>query len=101
MNARPEYDFKTIGKNLRRLRIENNMTVEEVREYMQLGTVQSVYKWERGDGLPQADSLLALMQLYGENRIDKITEEGNELSSSTFLTRLLNFALNDKSSWLV
>ena len=89
MNARPEYDFKTIGKNLRRLRIENNMTVEEVREYMQLGTVQSVYKWERGDGLPQADSLLALMQLYGENRIDKITEEGNELSSSTFLHRYL------------
>ena len=101
MNVRPEYDFKTIGRNLRRLRIENNMTVEKVREYMQLGTVQSVYKWERGDGLPQADSLLALMQLYGENRIDKITEEGNDLFSSIFLTRLLNFALNDKSLWLV
>ena len=84
MKVRPEYDFKTIGRNLRRLRIKNNMTVEEVREYIQLGTVQSVYKWERGDGLPQADSLLALMQLYGENRIDKITEEGNELSSSNF-----------------
>lgn len=96
MKSRPEFDFKIIGKNLKRLRIENNMTVEEVREYMQLGTVQSVYKWERGDGLPQADSLLALMQLYGENRIDRIIEEGSELSSSDFLRGLLNFALNDK-----
>lgn len=96
MKSRPEFDFKIIGKNLKRLRIENNMTVEEVREYMQLGTVQSVYKWERGDGLPQADSLLALMQLYGENRIDRIIEEGSELSSSVFFRELFNFALNDK-----
>ena len=85
MNVRPEYDFKVIGNNLKKLRLANNMTVEEVREYMQLGTVQSVYKWERGDGLPQADSLIALMQLYGASRIEMITEEGCELSSSVFL----------------
>ncbi|MBQ0004530.1 MAG: helix-turn-helix transcriptional regulator [Clostridiales bacterium] len=85
MNVRPEYDFKVIGSNLKKLRLANNMTVEEVREYMQLGTVQSVYKWERGDGLPQADSLIALMQLYGASRIEMITEEGSELSSSVFL----------------
>lgn len=71
--ARREYDFKVIGNNLKKLRIMNNMTVEDVREYMQLGTVQAIYKWERGDCLPQADSLLALMELYGVNRIDRIT----------------------------
>ena len=48
---------------------------------MQLGTVQTIYKWERGDGLPQADTLLALMQLYGADRVQMITEEGAELSS--------------------
>lgn len=84
MNVRPEYDFKVIGNNLKRLRLANNMTVDEVREYMQLGTVQSVYKWERGDGLPQADSLIALMQLYGADRIEMITEEGVEPSSLFF-----------------
>ena len=83
MKVRPEYDFKVIGNNLRKLRIKNGLTVEEVRQYMQLGTVQSIYKWERGEGLPQADSLIALLELYGENRIDTITEERGNLSSQT------------------
>ena len=105
MRVRPEYDFKVIGNNLRKLRIKNGLTVEEVRQYMQLGTVQSIYKWERGEGLPQADSLIALLELYGENRIDTITEERGNLSSSDFLEilqkHLLNFALNDKSLYLI
>ena len=61
MEVRPEYDFKVIGRNLRTLRLANHLSVEDVRDYMQLGTVQAVYKWERGDGLPQADTLIALM----------------------------------------
>ena len=84
MNMRPEYDFKVIGNNLKNLRLANHLTVEDVRDYMQLGTVQAVYKWERGDGLPQADTLIALMQLYGENRIDRLVEEGVVLSSNHF-----------------
>lgn len=90
MNVRPEYDFKVIGNNLKKLRDARNLSVEEVREYMQLGTVQAIYKWERGDGLPQADSLIALMQLYGVTNIFSITEEGLELSSSYFLKRNQN-----------
>lgn len=85
MSIRPEYDLKTIGNNLKKLRVANGMSVEEVRAYMQLGTVQSVYKWERGDGLPQADTLIALMQLYGTNNIELLIEEGEEPSSSYFL----------------
>ena len=74
--VRKEYDIKVIGSNLRELRLKNNLSIEDVRKYMQLGTVQAVYKWERGDCLPQADSLLALMELYGVNKIDTITGEG-------------------------
>lgn len=85
MNVRPEYDFKVIGNNLKKLRLANRLTVEEVREYMQLGTVQSIYKWERGEGLPQADSLIALMELYGAENILAITRDSAELSSSYFL----------------
>ena len=97
MEVRPEYDFKVIGRNLRALRLANHLSVEDVRDYMQLGTVQAVYKWERGDGLPQADTLIALMQLYGENRIDKLVEEGIILSSNDFLYNLrFNYALSDK-----
>lgn len=102
MNVRPEYDFKRIGSNLKTMRIASDLSVEEVRDYMQLGTVQAVYKWERGDGLPQADTLIALMQLYGENRIDRLIGESEELSSNNFLEKMLfNFALNDKQRIIV
>lgn len=84
MLVRPEYNFKTIGSNLRKLRQANALSVEQVREYLQLGSVQAIYKWERGLGLPQADTLIALMVLYGENRIDAITEENAEFSSVCF-----------------
>lgn len=89
MSVRPEYDFKVIGDNLKKMRIEKHLTVEEVREYMQLGTVQSIYKWERGDGLPQADSLIALMQLYGVENITSLVEERTSLSSSCFLGKII------------
>lgn len=85
MTVRPEYDFKVIGRNLKKLRVASNLSIEEVREYMQLGTPQAVYKWERGDGLPQADSLLALLQLYNVSDFNTILkEESAELSSYIF-----------------
>lgn len=79
--VRPEYDFRVIGRNLRKLRESKNLSVEDVRQYMQLGTIQAVYKWERGDGLPQADSLLALLALYEVNDYRMLLEEGDSLSS--------------------
>ena len=45
MDCRPEYDIQVIGQNLRRLREANHLTVEDVREYLCLGSVQAVYKY--------------------------------------------------------
>ena len=71
MVCRTEYDMKVIGRNLRRLREKKHLSVEQVREYLCLGSVQAVYKYEAGAGYPQADTLLALMELYdaGVNEI--------------------------------
>ena len=82
MVCRTEYDMKVIGRNLRRLREKKHLSVEQVREYLCLGSVQAVYKYESGAGYPQADTLLALMELYnaGVNEIVKDCEE--ELCSS-------------------
>ena len=88
MEVRREFDFKVIGSNLKKLRKSRNLSVEQVRCYMQLSSVQAIYKWERGESLPQADTLLALMQLYGVNRIDVITEESPGLSSFSFSSAL-------------
>ena len=77
MMYRPEYDMEVVGKNLKRLRENNALTVEEVREYLRLGSVQAVYKYERGESYPQADTMFALMQLYGAS-VEDIEEEKNE-----------------------
>lgn len=74
MRHRPEYDLKVIGDNLKRLRKKNGFSVEEVREYLQMGTVQAIYKYERGAGYPPADTLLALMDLYHADYHDIVEE---------------------------
>ena len=76
MMYRPEYDMEVVGKNLKRLRENKELTVEEVREYLRLGSVQAVYKYERGESYPQADTMFALMQLYGAS-VEDIVEETN------------------------
>ena len=80
-NYRREYDLETIGRNLRRLRKAKNLTVDEVREYLRLGSVQAVYKYERGLSYPQADTMFALMELYGAEVRDLTRESGEEKSS--------------------
>ena len=74
LNYRPEYDMKLIGRNLRRLREAKHLSVEEVREYLRLGSVQAVYKYERGKGYPQADTMFALMELYEADLQDIICD---------------------------
>ena len=35
-----------------------------MRDYLQLGSKQAVYKWEEGTCYPQTDTLFALLELY-------------------------------------
>ena len=61
---RQEYSMKIIGRNLKRLRKQRGYSVNQIKEYLRLGSVQAVYKYEEGKSFPQADTLLALMELY-------------------------------------
>ena len=100
MVCRTEYDMKVIGRNLRRLREKKHLSVEQVREYLCLGSVQAVYKYEAGAGYPQADTLLALMELYnaGVNEIVKDYEE--ELCASfDVLGKKLLFFYKKLKTW--
>lgn len=70
MNRRPEYDMRKTGENLKRLRRRCGYTADEVREYVGIGTVQAVYKWERGDCFPTLDNFFALAELYRVDPMD-------------------------------
>lgn len=74
LGHRREYDAKLIGKNLKRLRKSKHLSVEQVREYLGLGSVQAIYKYEAGRNYPQADLLLALLELYDADYVELICE---------------------------
>lgn len=83
----PILDQAATGKRIKALRIENGLTVNEVREYLGLESVQSIYKWERGDSLPDYGNLYALRELY-HTTVDDILRgslEEDERSSSFFV----------------
>lgn len=82
MQIRPEFDARVIGQNLRRLRKEKKLSAEYVRDYLCFASVQAVYKQERGECFPQADTLLALMLLYNADIRDIVGV--NEVSVKTY-----------------
>ena len=64
MNTFPVIDMEATGANIHALRNTNNLTVESVRDYLGLESVQSIYKWQRGDSIPSVDNLVALGRLF-------------------------------------
>ena len=65
MKERIKFDPQIFADNLKKLRIENGYSISDIRDYLCLGSVQSVYKYESGDSMPTAEGLLTLMDLYG------------------------------------
>ena len=81
--TRPYFDPVLSGKKMRSIRKSRHLSVEQVREYMGFESVQSIYKWERGECYPQADTLIALSILYRVNPVE-LFEEGAPAPSYCF-----------------
>ena len=64
MRQRREYDAGLVGRNLKRLREKKRLSVEDVREYLCLGSVQAIYKYEAGRNYPQADDVIIAPSLF-------------------------------------
>lgn len=77
---RPYFDPVACGERMRHIRKMRHITVEQVGEYMGFESVQSIYKWERGECYPQADTLIALSFLYGVNPVEFFTEDADASS---------------------
>ena len=54
----------SVAGNIKRLRIQNNMTQEELAEKMFVSR-QTVSSWETGRNQPDVDTLKALASVYG------------------------------------
>lgn len=91
MKAFPILDPVATGARIKELRKEHHLKVEEISEFMGFESVQSIYKWQRGESLPTVDNLYALSVLF-ETTIDDIlrgSKEEDELSSSFHVERIV------------
>lgn len=59
----PLINKRETGVNLRRLMDMRGVTVKDVQKYLELGCVQSVYRWLDGVSMPTIDNLYALSEL--------------------------------------
>ena len=60
----PTIDKRQTGINLRKLMDARGFTVKDVQQYLELGSVQSVYHWLNGLSMPTIDNLYALSELF-------------------------------------
>lgn len=60
----PSIDKRATGVNLRKIMDERGIEVKDVKEYLNLGSIQSVYNWFNGLNMPTIDNLYALSTLF-------------------------------------
>ena len=60
----PTIDRKKTGQRIKEYMLMESLTAEDVRQFLGLGSVQSVYHWLEGKSLPSLDNLYALSQLF-------------------------------------
>ena len=59
------------GNNIARLRRMKNLSVKDVQEAMGFNTPQAIFKWQRGEAMPNIDNLVILSELF-DTPIDEI-----------------------------
>lgn len=83
MRNYPVINTEATGKRIKELCRHNNISVEEVREFMGFENPQAIYKWQRGDSLPSIDNFYALSRLLNVPIDSIIVSEGDLGGSSS------------------
>lgn len=103
MSMFPCIDPVATGARIKELRIEKQLSVRDISNYMGFEEPQAVYKWQRGEALPTIDNLYALSRLL-DTTMDNIVlaREEDERSSSLGVYRyLLNHRFNDRELHII
>lgn len=74
-----------IGENLAALRKEKGLTQLELADYFNYSD-KAVSKWEKGDTLPDVETLYKLCDFYGVT-LDYLTHEGNRKDKKEYLKK--------------
>jgi len=75
----PVIDLWKTGQTIRRLIKERELTVEQVKDCIELESTQAMYKWFRGECCPKIDNLLALSKLLNVTIDSMIVSKDDEV----------------------
>lgn len=67
----PTINMEATGRNIRRLREKEGLTVKDIQDIFGFATPQAIYKWQRGTAMPTLDNLVVLSVVL-EVTIDEI-----------------------------
>lgn len=71
----PNINLPATGRRIRQLRMERNITVAELSEFMGFCDERAVYKWQSGASLPKIDHLYALSIIFQTTMEDIIVDD--------------------------
>ena len=67
----PIIDQTATGRRIKDLRIAAGISVNDLQQTLGFANPQTIYKWQRGDGMPSLDNLVIIAAIFGV-RIDDI-----------------------------
>ena len=79
------------GARIRAIRKAKGLKVEDISSFMGFESPQAVYKWQRGDSLPDLGNMIRLMELFHITNIRDIvvtTGDAEEASPVILLYKL-------------
>ena len=57
-------DTAATGRNIKRLRQEEGLTINDLQEALGFETPYSIYRWQKGDTVPSVDNLVILADIF-------------------------------------
>ena len=86
----PVINKRETGVNLRRIMDIRGVTAKDVQHYLNLGCVQSVYRWLDGINMPTIDNLYALSELL-QVPIDAIVRGNRAPIASDIIVKPMDY----------
>lgn len=78
MEHYPSIDMVRFGTKLKEICEERNVSANDLKDYLNLSSIQAVYMWFRGQRLPNIDNLYAISRYLGVRMDDLINSEREE-----------------------
>ena len=61
----PVIDQVATGRKIRDLRMACGISVADLQQALGFANPQTIYKWQRGDGMPSLDNLVIIAAIFG------------------------------------